>query len=88
MQVNNFVVNYRGHPFTQSIQENTLLWRSVQGIYASLLIVAGGQLPPLNDFLQLAPFPSSNFQAILIAILVLNFGVSFAIEKACQRFLE
>jgi magnesium-transporting ATPase (P-type) len=29
-QVNNFVVNYRGHPFTQSIQENIYLWRSVQ----------------------------------------------------------
>ncbi|KAJ1442715.1 hypothetical protein B484DRAFT_389897, partial [Ochromonadaceae sp. CCMP2298] len=30
MQVNNFVVNYRGHPFTQSITENLYLWRTVQ----------------------------------------------------------
>jgi cation-transporting ATPase 13A1 len=85
MQVNNFVVNYRGHPFTQSIQENVMLWRSVQGIYAALLVVMGGQLEPLNDFLQLAPFPSSEFQASLLAILLVNFGLTFGLEKAAQR---
>jgi cation-transporting ATPase 13A1 len=30
MQTNNFVVNYRGHPFTQSIGENLPLYRSIQ----------------------------------------------------------
>ena len=44
MQVNNFVVNYRGHPFTQSIFENIYLWRSVQVLYGLLIVVAGGQL--------------------------------------------
>jgi cation-transporting ATPase 13A1 len=88
MQVNNFVVNYRGHPFTQSTQENTLLWRTVQGVYAALLIVAGGQLPPLNDFLQMAPFPNSNFQASLIGILVVNFALGYLIEKGCQKYME
>ena len=80
MQVNNFVVNYRGHPFTQSIQENTPLWRSVQIIYASLLVIAGGQLEPLNDLLQMAPFPSSEFQASIIAVLVANFLLCYGIE--------
>jgi manganese-transporting P-type ATPase len=86
--VNNFVVNYRGHPFTQSIQENISLWRSVQVIYAALLIVAGGQLEPLNDLLQMAPFPSPTFQAYLLGILLLNFTVCFGIEKLCQKYLE
>ena len=27
IQINNFVVNYRGEPFTQAITDNTLLWR-------------------------------------------------------------
>jgi manganese-transporting P-type ATPase len=65
MQINNFVVNYRGHPFTQSIYENITCgaacrcctelcwwWRT------------GGQLEPLNDLLQMAPFPSPEFQAL------------------------
>ena len=87
-KVNNFVVNYRGHPFTQSIQENIALWRSVQFIYAALLIIAGGQLEPLNDLLQMAPFPSPTFQAYLIGILLCNFGFCFSVEKLCQKFLE
>lgn len=82
------MVNYRGHPFTQSIQENTALWRSVQVIYTALLIVAGGQLEPLNDLLQMAPFPSPIFQASLIGILLFNFGVCYGIEKFCQKYLE
>ena len=88
LQVNNFVVNYRGHPFTQSIQENIALWRSVQFIYAALLIIAGGQLEPLNDLLQMAPFPSPTFQAYLIGILLCNFGFCFSVEKLCQKYLE
>ena len=88
LKVNNFVVNYRGHPFTQSIQENVALWRSVQFIYAALLIIAGGQLEPLNDLLQMAPFPSPTFQAYLIGILLCNFGFCFSVEKLCQKFLE
>ncbi len=85
MQINNFVVNYRGHPYTQSITENVTLWRSIQALYAVLLVVAGGQLEPLNDLLQMAPFPSAEFQATMIAILVGNFAAAFAIEKFCQK---
>lgn len=85
MQVNNFVINYRGHPFTQSIQENATLWRSVQAIYVALLVVAGGQFEPLNDFLQMAPFPSSHFQGLLLLILLLNFGLNYGIELASRR---
>lgn len=85
MQVNNFVVNYRGHPFTQSIFENIYLWRSVQVLYGLLLVVAGGQLEPLNDLLQMAPFPSPEFQACLLAILVFNFGACYTVESLCQK---
>jgi len=85
MQVNNFVVNYRGHPFTQSITENIMLWRSIQVLYVVLLIVAGGQVEPLNDLLQLAPFPNPEFQAKLIGVLILNFAAAYSIEKLCQK---
>lgn len=85
MQINNFVVNYRGHPFTQSIFENVYLWRSVQVLYGVLLVVAGGQLEPLNDLLQMAPFPSPEFQAYLLGILVFNFGACYTVESLCQK---
>lgn len=88
MQINNFVINYRGQPFTQGIMENTLLWRSVLVLYGLILLIAGGQVEPLNDLLQMAPFPSSQFQGILVGILLSNFVASFAVEKACQRLEE
>lgn len=84
MQINNFVVNYRGHPYTESITENLTLWRSIQVLYGVLLVVCGGQLEPLNDLLQLAPFPSPEFQTYLILILVVNFAAAYGIERFCQ----
>jgi cation-transporting ATPase 13A1 len=81
MQINNFVVNYRGHPFTQAIEDNKTLYRSIQVLYFILLVVAGGQLEPLNDALQMAPFPAPEFQAYLVGILVFNFGASCLVER-------
>ena len=86
MQINNFVINYRGHPFTQAIEDNKILYRSIQGLYLVLLIVAGGQLEPLNDLLQMAKFPSPDFQASLVGILVFNFAASCLIERFSHRF--
>jgi len=55
IQINNFVVNYRGAPFTQSIFENTILWRTVQFLYALVaLATSGDQLDPIPF-----PFPFS-----------------------------
>jgi hypothetical protein len=54
-------------------------------LYGVLLVVAGGQLEPLNDLLQMAPFPSPEFQGYLLGILVVNFAACYAVERACQK---
>jgi cation-transporting ATPase 13A1 len=87
MLVNNFVVNYCGHPFVQSIRDNAMLWRSIIGLYAGIIIVVGGQVEPLNDALQLTPFPGADFQTMLLMILLFNFGASYSIELACRKYL-
>jgi cation-transporting ATPase 13A1 len=87
MLINNFVVNYCGHPFVQSIEDNALLWRSIIGLYACIVVVVGGQVEPLNDALQLSPFPGADFQASLLGILLFNFGASYGIEQACRKYL-
>ena len=88
MQTNNFVVNYRGHPFTQSITENAALYRSIQVIYGVVLVAVGGQFEPLNDLLQLVPFPVPQFQVYLLGILLFNVASTWSIEKFCQNYLE
>jgi cation-transporting ATPase 13A1 len=86
IQVNNFVINYRGYPFTQSIQENQLMWRSVQIFYLLLLVVVGGQFEPLNDLLQLSSFPSTDYQIYLVILLAINTVLCYTIEKISQIY--
>lgn len=85
MQINNFIVNYRGDPFTQPLRENVYLFRSVLAVYAVLVMVVGGQIEPLNDLLQISPFPNSAFQVYLLLALVFNFGASYGVELVSRR---
>jgi hypothetical protein len=77
-------VNYRGDPFTQSLFENIPLLRTVQGLYGCLLLAVGGGLEPLNDLLQLAPFPNKDFQASLVDIISISLVKFLCVTK--QRF--
>ena len=58
--VNTFAINYRGRPYMQDLRQNKLLYRSVQLCYAVLLICVLQIFMPLNDLLQLTPFPDTN----------------------------
>jgi cation-transporting ATPase 13A1 len=86
MQINNFWINYRGPPFMEDITLNIYLWRSLQVIYIALLIIIGGQFEPINDFLQLIPFPSKQFQIQFLIILIFNSGGNYLIERICRKF--
>jgi cation-transporting ATPase 13A1 len=62
--VNTFFVNYKGRPYMQDFRENTMLLRGVQICHAVIWICALEVFPPLNDLLQLSPFPPTNMSAI------------------------
>lgn len=57
--INTFVVNYRGTPFMENLNENVVLFRSIQACYFILFICALDIFPPLNQLLQLSPLPVS-----------------------------
>jgi cation-transporting ATPase 13A1 len=61
--VNTFMVNYKGRPFMEDFHENKLLLRSVQLCHAVVWICALEIFPPLNDLLQLAPFPNTDMSS-------------------------
>jgi cation-transporting ATPase 13A1 len=84
IQTNNFVVNYRGEPFTQSLVDNKPLLRSVQLIYLVLFIALTEVFTPLNDLLQLITFPNLNFKYALGGVCLANFALCFCIERMCR----
>jgi cation-transporting ATPase 13A1 len=55
--VNTFVVNYRGKPFMQDLRDNKMMMKALQICYVALFGCALEVFPPLNDLMQLAPFP-------------------------------
>lgn len=85
ININNFVVNYHGYPYTQSLKENSLLFRVVIALYFGVAAILGGQLEFVNDFFQMKPFPSSTFQVNIGIILILNFLLSYAIDSFSRQ---
>lgn len=85
MQINNFWVNYRGPPYMEDLRSNKYFWWLLQGVYAALIIVVGGQFEPLNDMLQLVSLPSRDFQIYFLGIMVANTGLAYLIERACRK---
>lgn len=85
MQINNFWINYRGPPYMEEISLNYYLYKALQVIYVILLIIIGGQFEPINDFLQLVPFPNQDFQIKFLGILAGNSFCNFLIEQISRR---
>lgn len=86
ISMNNFLVNYRGHPFSESIMENKLLFRASCGVYGLLLVLVLELFEPLSDLMQLVSLPSGEFQMILGGVLVLDLVVCWGVEALCQHF--
>lgn len=102
--INTFAVNYRGRPFMESLSDNKVMLRSLQVIYIALFVCALQLFPPLNDLLQLAPFPNeslvddhrwspkNNFGAIVAIVRAVKFpffiSALMVLDTACSFFAE
>ncbi|RKP09816.1 hypothetical protein THASP1DRAFT_34310 [Thamnocephalis sphaerospora] len=83
MQVSTFAINYQGHPFRESLRENKTLYNGLVVVGGIALCGAAEVLPDMNNWLQLVPFPRG-FSERLTAAVVLDFGVSYAIERTAN----
>ena len=54
---NTFIVNYVGHPFTQSIRENRFLYNGLIVVAICIFTCTTEIFLPLNQLLQIDPFP-------------------------------
>ena len=53
-----FLVNYQGHPFMQSIQENKFLHYGFIASFCFMFSLSLEILPPLNRMMDLVPLPN------------------------------
>ncbi len=85
MQTNNFVVNYRGEPFTQGIMENSMMWLGVRIVYAVLFVAASGLFEPLTDLLELSAFPDPQLRSYVYILLGVDFAGCFLMDRIARN---
>lgn len=57
LQVSTFAVNYKGHPFMESLRENRLLMYSILASSGVVLCLALNLIPDIQSAFQIIDFP-------------------------------
>ncbi|KAF9340586.1 hypothetical protein BGZ91_001256 [Linnemannia elongata] len=83
MQVSTFAINYKGHPFRESLRENTYLYRGLLAVAGVAIAGATEFMPEFNEWLQLVPFPE-DFKVKLIGIMAFDYFGAWALEILCN----
>ncbi|KAL5483774.1 hypothetical protein EMCRGX_G020188 [Ephydatia muelleri] len=86
MQLSNFAVNYKGHPFMESLRENKALLYSLLVSAAVVFVLALGVLPDLSASLQIVNF-TDEFKQKLLVVLLGDLVGAFAVDWVLSRFL-
>nr|CAG4644950.1 EOG090X09MN [Leptodora kindtii] len=82
LQVSTIAVNYRGHPFMESLQENRALLYSLVGSGSFILGLVLGVMPAVNQEFSIVDF-EPEFRNILTAVLVADFVLAFVVDRLC-----
>uniref|UniRef100_W5LE11 Endoplasmic reticulum transmembrane helix translocase n=2 Tax=Astyanax mexicanus TaxID=7994 RepID=W5LE11_ASTMX len=86
MQMATFAINYKGHPFMESLTENRpLLW----SIALSGLAIVGlltGSSPEFNEQFALVDIPTE-FKLVIAQVLVLDFVAALLVDRVLQFLL-
>lgn len=77
LQVSTFAVNYKGHPFMESLRENRLLLYSILASSGVVMCLALNLIPDVQDMFQIIDFPDDvrTFRFVAKArIYIYNFS--------------
>ncbi|XP_073824966.1 endoplasmic reticulum transmembrane helix translocase-like [Musca autumnalis] len=83
LQVSTFAVNYKGHPFMESLRENRLLLYSILISTGLVFMLALGLSPELTNTFEIVDFPS-DFRQILLYVLLADTIVAYLLDKVCS----
>ncbi|UYV65601.1 ATP13A1 [Cordylochernes scorpioides] len=82
LQVSTFAVNYRGHPFMESLTENRPLLYSLLGSGVALVCLVTNFLPDLSAQFEIVEF-SPEFQKLLLTVLLVDLAASYLVDRLC-----
>nr|CAG4647645.1 EOG090X00J5 [Moina brachiata]SVE92838.1 EOG090X00J5 [Moina brachiata] len=82
LQVSTIAVNYRGHPFMESLKENRALLYSLVCTGSFILCLAVGAMPDVNQEFGIVDF-DSEFRNILTGVLIADFVLAFVVDRLC-----
>ncbi|XP_055917032.1 endoplasmic reticulum transmembrane helix translocase [Eupeodes corollae] len=83
LQVSTFAVNYKGHPFMESLRENRLLMTSILMSAALVVLLALGLSADLTYTFEIIDFPD-DFRRILIFVLIADTVSAYAVDRICS----
>ena len=81
-QVSTFAINYRGHPFMESLTENRSLLYSLAGAGGFVVMLALGWLPEFSDQFSIVDF-SDEFRSILLQVF--RYNIYCTLHCTCNR---
>lgn len=82
LQISTFAINYRGHPFMESLLENKALLYSLLGSGGVILALAVGIVPEFAQQFEIVDFPPE-YRIILVKVLVADFALSLIVDRIC-----
>ncbi|KAH8391365.1 manganese-transporting ATPase 13A1 [Drosophila serrata] len=83
LQVATIAVNYKGHPFMESLRSNRMLMYAIGASATLVLLLSTGLAPELTEFFEIIDFPT-DFRKILLGVLVLDIFGAFALDRICS----
>ena len=86
LQLNTFVINYRGHPYMESLRNNKPLCYSSLATAAFMLLLTFGIVPDINTEFSLLVLPTNIQHEVFIALLmdsVLTFSIDRVLLFIC-----
>nr|CAG4641439.1 EOG090X00J5 [Eurycercus lamellatus] len=86
LQVSTIAVNYRGHPFMESLKENRVLLYSLVGTGSFILCLVLGVMPEINHEFSIVDF-DPEYRNLLAGVLVGDFVLAFVVDRICLFIL-
>ncbi|XP_053209621.1 endoplasmic reticulum transmembrane helix translocase-like [Panonychus citri] len=83
LQVSTFAVNYKGHPFMESLRQNKPLMYSIFGSIIAVIALVTGYFPDLAQQFAIVEFPQE-FQVVVLTVLGADLTLAFAIDRTCE----